>query len=186
VLVVLDACVLYPPSLRDLLLTLAALDAFDVRWSEAILEELHRNVVADNPQLDAERFRSHTLAEMTKHFPEAMVAVGPSDIDGRLDNDPKDRHVAAVAIVSHAAMIVTMNVKDFQGKALETAGVAVITPGQLVEGLLDEAPELVVFAVQRMASRWKQPPRSPAQVVEILTVHPTMATAMARADALVR
>jgi hypothetical protein len=29
-LVVLDACVLYSPSLRDLLLTLAALDAFDV------------------------------------------------------------------------------------------------------------------------------------------------------------
>jgi hypothetical protein len=49
VLVVLDACVLYPPSLCDLLLTIAALDALDPRWSEAILEELRRNVVADNP-----------------------------------------------------------------------------------------------------------------------------------------
>ncbi len=76
--VVLDACVLYPPSLRDLLLTLAALDAFDVRWSETILEELRRNVVADNPDVDPDRFSDHTLVEMRRHFPAAMVSVAPT------------------------------------------------------------------------------------------------------------
>lgn len=40
---VLDACVLYPVVLRDLLLTLAALDAFEPRWTEAILDEMTRN-----------------------------------------------------------------------------------------------------------------------------------------------
>ena len=85
--VVVDACVLYPPSLRDFLLTLAALDAFEVRWSEAILEELRRNVVADNPDIDPDRFSNHTLAEMHRHFPEAMVVVGQAEI-GRLDNHP--------------------------------------------------------------------------------------------------
>ena len=54
-LVVLDAWVLYPPSLRDLLLTVAALDAFDVGWSERIFEELRRNVLADNPDVDPDR-----------------------------------------------------------------------------------------------------------------------------------
>jgi len=38
VIVVLEAHVLYPPSLRHLLLTLAALGAFDVRWSDEILD----------------------------------------------------------------------------------------------------------------------------------------------------
>lgn len=81
------------------MLILAASDAFDIRWSETILEELRRNVVADNPDVDPDRFRSHTLAEMRRHFPEAMVAVSPDDID-RLDNDPKDRHVAAAAVLA--------------------------------------------------------------------------------------
>ena len=112
-LVVLDACVLYPPSLRDLLLTLAALDAFDVCWSEPILEELSRNVVADNPQLDPVRFNAHTLGEMRKHFPQAMTTVTKTEID-RLDNHPKDRHVAAVGVARSADAIVTINSKDFR------------------------------------------------------------------------
>ncbi len=147
-LVVLDACVLYPPSLRDLLLTLAALDAFDVCWSEAILEELSRNVVADNPQLDPTRFSEHTLGEMRKHFPEAMSTVAQSEID-RMDNHPKDRHVAAVGVARSADAIVTINLKDFASQVLREADVAVITPGQLVERVLDEAPELVGYTVRQ-------------------------------------
>ena len=44
---VLDACVLYPVVLRDLLLTLGALDALEPRWTESILDEMTRNVLAD-------------------------------------------------------------------------------------------------------------------------------------------
>ena len=48
-IVVLDACVLDPPLLRDLLLTLAALNAFEVRWTPEILDELTRNSSAEHP-----------------------------------------------------------------------------------------------------------------------------------------
>lgn len=182
-LVVLDACVLYPPSLRDLLLTLAALDAFDVCWSETILEELSRNVLADNPQLDPVHFHDHTLGAMRRYFPEAMSGVAQTVID-RMDNHPRDRHVAAIAISRHASAIVTINLKDFASRVLDEAGVKVMTPGQLLAQVLDDAPELVGHAVGRMSSRWTHPPRSPIEVVELLSGHPTMAAAMRRARTL--
>ncbi|HUP70411.1 MAG TPA: PIN domain-containing protein [Acidimicrobiales bacterium] len=183
--VVLDACVLYPPSLRDLLLTLAALDAFEARWSEEILDELRRNVVADNPGLDPDRFNAHTLGEMRRHFPEAMVAVSHDDIE-RLDNHPNDRHVAAVAIVTSADGIVTMNLKDFRSRVLDEAGIAVLTPGRLVEQVLGEGPEVLAHALRRIAARWTNPPRSPVELLDVLAAHPTMKRPMRQARAIFR
>lgn len=155
-IVVLDACVLYPPSLRDLLLTLAALDAFDIRWSEQILDELTRNVIDDNPGMDPARFVQHTIARMRAAFPDAMTAIERDAID-KADNDPKDRHVAAVALTADAGAIVTTNVKDFRGRVLPNAGVAVLTPGALLDRILNEAGDVVVLAVTHLAQRWENP-----------------------------
>lgn len=119
-LVVLDSCVLYLASLRDLLLTLAALDAFDVAWTDEILEEVRRNVIDDHPGIAPDRFTSHTLGAMRAAFPGAVVT-GYEHLIGTLDNDPKDRHVAAAAIAARASAIVTENVRDFQSSMLEAA-----------------------------------------------------------------
>jgi len=179
VIVVLDACVLYPPSLRDLLLTLAALDAFDIRWSVPILDELARNVLEDNPEVDADHFTRHTLGRMRAAFPEAMTAVDQVIVES-LDNDPKDRHVAAIAISSRADGIVTLNVKDFRSRGLADAGIAILTPGKLLDGVLDLSPELAVLALRHLASRWEDPPRTPREITTDLAVHPTMTTPMRR------
>lgn len=128
VLVLLDACVLYPPSLRDLLLTLAALDAFHVAWTDEILEGVRLNVVADHPDIDPDRFVSHTLSAMKAAFPGAVVG-GYEHLIGTLENNPKDRHVAAAAIAAGASAIVTENVRDFQSSVLEAAGIEVLTTG---------------------------------------------------------
>ena len=105
-IVVLDACVLYPPSPRDLLLTLTALDAFDVRWSDEILDEVTRNVLADLPDIEETRFVEHTIGAMRRAFPEAPVDA-PAELVVKLDNHPKDRHVAATALAAGADAIVT-------------------------------------------------------------------------------
>jgi hypothetical protein len=178
-ILVLDACVLYPPSLRDVLLTLAAFDAFEVLWSDEPLDEVRRNVLADHPDIDPSRFAEHTLGAMRRAFPEAMTTPDPAAVV-ELDNDPKDRHVAGVALSAGASAVVTLNVKDFESTVLEKAGVEILTPGACVDRLLDDFPEVVVAAVQHLASRWKNPPRTPAQIAEDLAVHPTMAAPMNR------
>lgn len=71
---VLDACVLYPVVLRDLLLTLSALDAFEARWTEQIIGEMARNVLATHPELDPARFDERVVGSMRRAFPDALIA----------------------------------------------------------------------------------------------------------------
>ncbi len=90
-----------------------------------------------------------------------------------MDNDPKDRHVAAAAVYASADTIVTNNLGDFVSTRVAIERIDVITPGVLVDRLLDESPEIVVVAVREMAGRWVNQPRSYAEILSLLAVHPT-------------
>ena len=161
---VLDACVLYPVVLRDLLLTLGALDAFDPRWTESILDEMTRNVLADRPDIESAQFDARLVGAMRRAFPAASVE-GCEHLIDRMDNHPKDRHVAAAAVHIDAAAVVTYNVRDFDSELLRRRGIAIVTPPQLVEELVDDDPSVVALAVWSMAARKKRPPMSPTDVV---------------------
>ncbi len=93
--VVLDANVLYPFTLRDTLLRAAAAGFFQAYWSELLLEEATRNLVANSIMTaeQAERLR----AAMDKAFPDALVT-GHESLIAAMKNDEKDRHVAAAAV----------------------------------------------------------------------------------------
>ena len=160
---VLDACVLYPVVLRDLLLTLGALGALDPRWTESILEEMTRNVLADRPDIEPAQFEAGTVSAMRRAFPAASVE-GYEHLIDAMDNHPKDRHVAAAAVHIGAAAVVSYNVRDFGGKWAAHHGVAVVTPPQLVGQLVGDAPSVVAIAVQTMATRKRRPPMTPMDV----------------------
>jgi hypothetical protein len=68
-IVLLDANVLFPFSLRDTLLRAAAAGFYQMRWSSRILDEVTRNLVATGamPVEKARRLR----AIMEREFPEA-------------------------------------------------------------------------------------------------------------------
>lgn len=108
--VVLDACVLYPMHLRDVLLQAAAEGLYQVYRSKEILDEATRNLIA-NLQIEEPK-AVRLLTMMSDAFPEAVVTDYEHLVDA-MRNDPKDRHVVAAAVKAGAQVIVTENVRDF-------------------------------------------------------------------------
>jgi hypothetical protein len=108
VVVVLDACVLFPMYLRDTLLRCAEVGLFEPRWSAGILSELRAVLSARIGARAAQR----VTAAVSGAFPEAGTRV-PRPLAQRMTNHPRGRHVLATAVAAHAGTIVTDNVRHF-------------------------------------------------------------------------
>ena len=100
--VVLEACVLAPFSVCDLLLRLAEAPAlFAPKWSSEILVEVHRTQIGKLGWPD--HLANHWRHEVTASFPEALVTGYESLID-ECHNHEGDRHVLAAAIKAPAKL----------------------------------------------------------------------------------
>jgi len=69
---VLDACVLYPAPLRDLLLSLALGELFGARWSSVIQAEWVRNLAIERPALTL-YVLSRTVERMNSAIEECLI-----------------------------------------------------------------------------------------------------------------
>jgi len=94
---VLDACVLFSASLRDLLLWLATNGVFRARWSQQLLDEWTRNLLAKRPDVDPARIE-RTCRFMNAAIMDAMVTGHEPLIAGLDLPDRDDRHVMAKTI----------------------------------------------------------------------------------------
>src|SRR5687767_15528975 len=101
---VLDACVLYPASIRDLLLNLADFDLYIPKWTDKIQQEWTRNLLLNRPELKAEQLQK-TADAMNKAFPDANVRNYDSIIPAVNLPDRNDGHVLAAAIRCSAEVI---------------------------------------------------------------------------------
>lgn len=151
--VVLDACVLVPYQLADLLLRIADAELFEPLWSDELLSEVERNIVklGIEPGKAARR-----IAQMASAFPNATVA-GFEDLVPAMTNEPKDRHVAAAAVRGGAALIVTANTRDFPPEALARYDIEVVHPDEFLQDQLDLAEVTVLTCLQRHRSAYTRP-----------------------------
>ena len=140
-IVLLDANLLYPFHLRNLLVQFGVDRVIAPRWTARIHEEWIGNLVAASR---APRDRlSRTRDLMNRALPDADVQGWEQLIDGLVLPDPDDRHVLAAALAAGAGTILTMNLRDFPASALDACGVQAAHPDGFLCELHDADPELV-------------------------------------------
>ncbi len=161
---VLDANVLYPAPVRDILLHLADVKLFQPKWTDLIHDEWVRNLLINRPDIESKSLKKTRIA-MESAFPDAHVSFYESIIDEITLPDPDDRHVLAAAIKSGAKIIVTNNVKDFPAKNLRPYHTTAMTADHFVKKLimLDEIRALNAFHAQ--VRNMRNPPLSVSQVL---------------------
>lgn len=150
--VVLDANVLFPFTLRDTLLRVAQHGLCQVYWSEEILAEATRNLIATGHMNDEQAAR--LMAAMHSAFPEALVR-GHEALIPAMPNEARDRHVSAAAVKAGAQLIITNNVRDFDPMP---HGVEAQRPDDFLLDLLALAPVDMLALLHRQAAALKRPP----------------------------
>jgi hypothetical protein len=163
---VLDADVLHPYNVVDLLLRLAERRLFRPVWSELILKEVERSLV--DRGLPKEKIKRR-IGRMADEFPEATV----SDLAQYLSSVPgevsaKDRHVVAAALAGRADGIVTNNTRDFPAEALAQLDLEVQSLDEFLinQATLDE--EAVVAVLHEIEADRQKPPRTPDELLAAL------------------
>lgn len=151
---VLDACVLYPTVLREILLGVAARGLYEPLWSERILREWTRATAKLGTLAQAQAEAEAQL--MRAAFARFAVREQPNIEARLLLPDPNDLHVLAVAIAGHADCIVTFNAQDFPRHVLAEEGIERRDPDGLLWQLWSFHPDAVtdvVMAVHATAER---------------------------------
>jgi predicted nucleic acid-binding protein len=157
--VVYDANVLYPNTLRDLLIRIAQSGTVRARWTSQILEEMTSSLQRNRPDIPAgklERLR----ALMNDAVRDCLVSGYEPLIDGLKLPDPDDRHVLAAAIKSGAQVIVTRNLRDFPAADLAPWDIEAQSPDDFVHGQLGISGHIVAACVQQIAYSRTRPPAS--------------------------
>ena len=142
--VALDACVLFPTMMREMLLGTAATGAFVPVWSARILEEWAR--ATRRLPAGAEAIARAEIARMRAAWPEAEAAPLLEFVETLSLPDPDDRHVLAAAIVGGAEVLMTLNRADFPTRTLARHGILLREPDGFLTELIAEGHDLAAVA----------------------------------------
>jgi len=148
--VMLDACVLYPTVMREVLLGIAAQGAFEARWSPRILEEWARAAGKLGPA--EEVWARGEIASLGAKFPRSNVIY-----DAALERqywlpDPADIHVLTAAVAGSCDGILTMNAKDFPKNILGDEALMRWDPDGFALIMLQDAPDITTSVAQAVLS----------------------------------
>ncbi|AZL57542.1 PIN domain-containing protein [Tabrizicola piscis] len=148
---VLDACVLYPTVLREILQGAAEAGLYEPVVSDRILREWVLATAKLGPE--APTIAAGEAASFRAAFPKAVTRERP-EIEARLLlPDPNDVHVLATAIASGADAIVTFNAQDFPGHVLASEGIARRDPDGFLWELQSGNPDAMARVVEAVRAK---------------------------------
>lgn len=148
---VLDACVLYPTVLREILQGAGEAGLYQPVFSDRILREWVLATAKLGPE--APVFAEGEAVSLRAAFPRGLERAHP-EIEARLVlPDPNDCHVLASAIASGADAIVTFNAQDFPGHVLAAEGIARRDPDGFLWELHSAHPETMARIVEAVRAK---------------------------------
>ncbi len=148
---VLDACVLYPTVLREILQGAGEAGLYQPVFSDRILREWVLATAKLGPAAPA--IAEGEAATLRAAFPRALERERP-EIEARLHlPDPNDRHVLATAIASSADAIVTFNAQDFPGHILAAEGLTRRDPDGFLWELQSRHPDTMARIVEAVRAK---------------------------------
>lgn len=162
----LDACTLIPIRLTATLLWLAEAGLFEVLWSDAILDEVERNL----PKVGISReHAARRVATMRHAFGAAALVDDFEHLIPDMTCDAKDRHVLAAAVRGGADTLVTFNRKDFPPESTDDHGIKVVHADLFLVRLLAESPNNVLAALERGTATLRKPAQTMREFLASLT-----------------
>ena len=166
-IVVYDANVLYPNTVRDLLIRISLAGMVQAKWTQQILDEALRTRTRNHP--DTPPGKISRLRELINDaIPDCLITGHEALIDGLKLPDPDDRHVLAAAIKAGAQVIVTANLRDFPAGILEQWNIEAKSPDDFVLDQIDFSAKIVWACIQQIADSRKRPPETIEDVLRQL------------------
>lgn len=165
--VFLDACVMYPAPVVDLLLSLASEGLFRPRWSNMVHEEWVNKLLENQPELKRDQLKKRVNA-MNKAFPEASISHFKPLIQQLKLPDPNDRHVLAASIKGRVESIITFNVKDFPEMYIQSFKISIQHPDSFISHWIDSNRDHACNAFHKQIQRLKNPPIGSEKLLKIL------------------
>lgn len=153
--VILDANVLFPFRVRDVLLTFAHDGLFRARFTEQIMAEWTQSLLKRKPWLEGSVTSQADMIRQT--FDECFVTGHMPLIAGLEMPDKDDRHVLAAAIRCSAQVIVTENKRDFPPELLEEYDIEVLGADEMLVNTYELFPVEAARALGKIRERYKNP-----------------------------
>lgn len=165
--VVLDACVLFPASLRDTLLRAAQANLYRLQLTDEILEEVYRNLMKRTmPESKALRL----ISRIREKFNDGLISHHRLLIESMPINE-KDKHVLAAAVSCRAQVIVTQNLKDFPRDLLAPFEIQALSPDKFLLLLLQMDATGIIQILTQQAEDLHNPPMTVEKILDALEQH---------------